>query len=321
MKFDKIDKDILYYMDLEIPFRYSNIAKKIKKSKSFVEFRTKRMLDNEVILEFFPIFDVGKMGFFVYDLYILTKGNSEQEKLIIDYFKNNKLTNCIELVVGAYNLYISFFVKNMYDFENLMIKFTSKFENIILKYDVELISRNYTCAHNYLGYKKPILTHNPNYELKTDVEINEKEKRLIKVLADDPTRTYVDLAKETSMNVKTVISYMKQLLEKRIIYAIRPSVNSNKLGYITKHMIVSLRRRMYHKKEEVIKYFLEHNSTMFISSYLNRSGFSTEVVFKNIEEERAFERNLISKFSDCIKETTYLDKYKEIMYTYLPSEF
>ena len=60
---DKKDQEILYELDLNARQSNAQIAKKVRLSKEVVGYRIKRMLEDEIIIGFYSVIDVTKLGY------------------------------------------------------------------------------------------------------------------------------------------------------------------------------------------------------------------------------------------------------------------
>lgn len=320
MKTDKLDIKILYELDRCGEVNLSSIAKSINRTKSFVKYRLDRMKQGKVLIDFFPIFDLGKLDHKIVDIYFLIKGSKNQEELLIDFFKKDPRINCIEKYIGDYNLYVSYFLKDLIELEDIMEHICDTFSEILLKYDVQIIHKTYTCSHNYLEYPDFINTIESNYNSGEHIPLSNNEIKLMKEIEKDPLETNIKISQKIGVDPKTIKTLKEGLKRKKILYAIRPSLDSNNNGFITKHIILTLKQNKYHKRKKVVNFFLNKKFTMFLSLFLNSNTITGELVFKDLAEFRDFERTLVSDFEDLVHEIHYLDKFEEVHYTYLPPE-
>ncbi len=89
---DKIDRKILYELDLNSRQPVKNIAKKLKLSREVVNYRLKKMIDLKVIRNFTTSISVFKVGSFIVKTYISFIDMSIlKEKEIINYLLKNLL--------------------------------------------------------------------------------------------------------------------------------------------------------------------------------------------------------------------------------------
>ena len=63
MKLDYYDKKILFELDKNSRITTSSIAKQIRKSKQFVDYRIKRLEEEKVILGYTTVIDYSKLGY------------------------------------------------------------------------------------------------------------------------------------------------------------------------------------------------------------------------------------------------------------------
>ena len=70
MKLDLYDKKILFEREKDSSKSVSDIARKIKRSKEFVNFRIHRLEKEEIILGYSAIVDMSKLGYFTFRIYL-----------------------------------------------------------------------------------------------------------------------------------------------------------------------------------------------------------------------------------------------------------
>ena len=80
MKLDLFDKKIIYELEKDSSQPISKIAKKIKRSKEFVNFRMNRLEKEEIILGYSAIVDMAKLGYFTLRVYIKWQNITQEEK-------------------------------------------------------------------------------------------------------------------------------------------------------------------------------------------------------------------------------------------------
>ena len=63
MKFDYYDKKILFELDKDARITTSSLAKKIRKSKQFVDYRIKRLEQEKIISGYISVIDYSRLGY------------------------------------------------------------------------------------------------------------------------------------------------------------------------------------------------------------------------------------------------------------------
>jgi len=80
MKLDIFDKKIIYELEKDSSLPISHIAKKIKRSKEFVNFRIHRLEKENILLGCSAIVDMAKLGYFTFRIYIKWQNMTKDQK-------------------------------------------------------------------------------------------------------------------------------------------------------------------------------------------------------------------------------------------------
>ncbi|MCA9487162.1 MAG: Lrp/AsnC family transcriptional regulator, partial [Nanoarchaeota archaeon] len=177
---DRWDKKILYQLDLDGRISFSKIAKKVGKSKSFVKYRVENLQRKNILLDFVTIIDTSKLGFQTYDIYLQIIEDKSVEDEICDFLKLIPEINCIQKIIGKYQLYISLFVKYFGDLENFFINFLEKYHKVISSYEILMIYKAYSPAHNYLfGNEMKKINHSKALLCSRPIELSKKEIEIL----------------------------------------------------------------------------------------------------------------------------------------------
>src|SRR3989344_8332372 len=90
IKLDLKDKKILYQLDLDCRQTNTEIGRKVGLSKQVVGFRIQRLLEKNLILKFYAVIDISKMGFSVHKNFLRFQNmDKEKERVFIEYAKSN----------------------------------------------------------------------------------------------------------------------------------------------------------------------------------------------------------------------------------------
>ena len=80
MKLDLFDKKIMFELERDSSKPVSAIAKRIKRSKEFVNFRIHRLEKEKIILGYSAIVDMSKLGYFTFRIYLKWQNMTEEQK-------------------------------------------------------------------------------------------------------------------------------------------------------------------------------------------------------------------------------------------------
>jgi len=91
MILDLFDKKIIYELEKDSSQSISGIARKIRRSKEFVNFRINRLEKENIILGYSAIVDMSKLGYFTFRIYLKWQNmTKEQKQHFYDFIKNKE---------------------------------------------------------------------------------------------------------------------------------------------------------------------------------------------------------------------------------------
>lgn len=304
IKIDKLDRKILYYLDVNARMSTLQIAKKLKTSREVVDYRIKRLIKNEVIRRFYSHIQSQKMGYTIYKLYFKIKGlNEEKEKELVDYFIHHPYVYRVVSGDGIYDLIVSITSKDVY-------KLSEMLHELFHRYDANFLSRDMTISVAIYHCRREYLIGKPKKELgplfkggeKGSMILDDKDIEILKILANNARIPIIEIAKEIGITSGAVIYRIKQLEKKEIISAYRCAINLEKIGFILCKVYLSLHFTDPKKERELHQFCLQHPQISFFLYAMGRWNFELEL---EIEDTVAFHnllREIKIRFSDIIKD-------------------
>ncbi|MFH2028279.1 MAG: Lrp/AsnC family transcriptional regulator, partial [Nanoarchaeota archaeon] len=138
LKLNKYDRSILYGLSEDSRQSDQKIAKKIKKSKQFVNYRIKRLVEEKVIRSFqcrvnYQLLEVNILFRVFFKLKNLTE---ESYNNLITYLDKEELIPLYSTYYGVYDLSIIIVEKNLQKAKKILDDFVNKFSENISNYDV-----------------------------------------------------------------------------------------------------------------------------------------------------------------------------------------
>jgi len=324
-KLDLKDKKILYELDLNARQSDSEIAKKVRLSRDSVRYKINRLIENGYINYFMTLLNSMKLGYDWYRTFFKFQNLTlEKEKEIINYLK--KRASWISKVEGVWDLNTGIFVKNIYEFRDLINEFLLKYSSFVVRYDVAIVTREWSYHRDYLVGKKikttkPIVmgfNSNKEYEI---VNIDKIDYKILKTILKNARMKTIDIAREISATEMIVRYRLKKLIENGIIIGFKPFLNVNKLGYIYFKLHFSLQNMDYKKKSSIMSYIHLHPNTVHMTELISGADLETEFQVKDNEEFYGFIKDLRLKFGDLIKDYEFMQYTQEYKFTYLPEMF
>ena len=303
---DSKDHRILYNLFLNSRQSLSSIGKKVGLPKNVVKYRIDRLIENGIILDFNSMIDVFKLGYSVFRLYFVLQFTSpEKEKEIIDFFVESDNTWRVASLNGQYDLLVTILVKNHNHF-------FSFYEEILKKYRYYFKEINFSQIYEMFGYKKAILfeddsSHEKAYEYRYSgdiVDIDKIDYTILHLLSKNSRIPSVEIAKHINTTSATAINRMSKILKSGIIQKYSIEVDSNKLGYRT--FIVNLSITNYEKKNHIIRYL---SSIPFINEiHKTIGGYDLELILftLNFEHFHKMMEDLRNRFPEDLTNYDYL---------------
>lgn len=324
-KLDLKDRKILYELDLNARQTDSEIAKKVGLTRDSVRYRINKLVENGYINYFMTLLNSMKLGYNWYRTFFKFQNLTlEKEKEIIDYLKER--ASWITKVEGIWDLNTGIFVKNVYEYRDLINEFLLKYSSFIERYNVSIVTREWSYHRDYLLNKKqktskPILMgFDSQKEYKTET-IDETDYKILKTILKNARMKTIDIAREIGTTEMVVRYRLKKLIQNGIIIGFKPFLNVHKLGYTYFKLHVTLQNLTEEKKKKIITYIHQHPNTVHMTELVGGADIETEFQVQNNEEFYGCIQDLRLKFGEIIKEYEFMQYTQEYKFTYLPEMF
>ncbi|MEA3379092.1 MAG: hypothetical protein U9Q69_05670 [Nanoarchaeota archaeon] len=255
-KLDKWDICIIKAFETINQENYSKIGKLIKRSKAFVRLRINNLLQNQIISGPKPIVNFLKLGYCCVHIYFNFNKNISEE--VLNFLKKNDNTEYFNVYIGKYQLGI--FLK--YKSEEELVRFVNELKEIesFRLHDIFIIKNYINYPHNFI-YNSIIKN---NYLLEKSINGFKAKNEFLDYLSGK--------IKSTQKKYRLKNKY-------RDYISCRFSLNANKLGFLTKSILIRSKNSLNSK------IFLEsQKSLIFLSETVGRYDIIADLVFKSNKE-------------------------------------
>ena len=315
-KLDLLDRKILSELDQDSRQPYSIIAKKVRSSRTVVEYRIKKLSESGIISSLSAFIDPAKFGLTSWKVYVqLYNKNKTTEEKIIQFLQKNDKVWWVIRCEGNFDLMFSFLAKSVHEFHELLNEFQvnfSKFEariEITTHIDPDFFSRDYLLNKPSKKVCETFLQEPNTQKLdKTDIEI-------LKNLAMDSRIPSTELALKLKSTPRIINYRIKELLKNKVITHFRLIPNVNKIDLDYYKVMISL-KDLDKEKEKKFKYFLEVHPN--IINYSNSWGpweIEFEVEIENYKKLIGLINQIRSEFFGIIRKTEFVLIYEELKAT------
>ena len=322
---DLKDRKILYELDLNARQSDSEIAKKVGLTRDSVRYRINKLVENGYINYFMTLLNSMKLGYDWYRTFFKFQNLTiEKEKEIIDYLK--KRASWISKVEGIWDLNTGIFVKNVYEYRDLINEFLLKYSSFIERYDVSIVTREWSYHRDYLLNKKqktskPILMgFDPQKQYRIEI-IDETDYKILKTILKNARMKTIDIARDIKTTEMVVRYRLKNLIKNGIIIGFKPFLNVHKLGYTYFKLHLTLQNLTPEKKKSIVNYIHQHPNTVHMTELVGGADLEAEFQVKTNEDFYAHVQELRLKFGDIIRDYEFMQYTQEYKFTYLPEMF
>lgn len=324
-KLDLKDRKILYELDLNARQSDSEIAKKVGLTRDSVRYRINKLIEDGYINYFMTLLNSMKLGYDWYRTFFKFQNLTiQKEKEIIDYLQ--KSASWISKVEGIWDLNTGIFVKNVYEYRDLVDEFLLKYSSFIERYEVSIVTREWSYHKDYLLNKKKktskpiVMGFNTQKEYKIET-IDEIDYKILKTILKNARMKTIDIARKVKTTEMVIRYRIKKLIENGIIIGFKPFLNVHKLGYIYFKLHVTLQNLTPEKKKNIMQYIYQHPNTVHMTELVGGADLETEFQVKTNEEFYAYVQDLRLQFGDIIRDYEFMQYTKEYKFTYLPEMF
>jgi Lrp/AsnC family transcriptional regulator, leucine-responsive regulatory protein len=310
---DKIDKKILSELDLNSRQPISIIAKRLKLSRTIVEYRMQQLEKLGVIRGYVAFLDPYKFGFASWKVYFKFQNmNKEIEKEIHDYLGKQKNIWWVISTMGSYDLMFCVLAKNAYDFYESLMNFQQKFNKIVL----EIAITNHINSHFFnRGYLKKIkggkvigdtFTKKPSIE-----KLDQIDYKILKVVSEKARMPSTEIAKKLKTTPAVIIHRLKNLEKKALFVHYILNLDVKRFGYEFYKVMITLKDFTKQDLNSLKEFFKNHPNIENNSQSYGPWNMEFEMEVENYQMFNQVLDELRGNFSNIITKINYVLIKKE----------
>ena len=311
---DKLDWKILHVLDWNGRMPINKIAKIVKSNKDVVAYRIKRLEEKKIIVRYFPVLDMYKLGYHTSRLYFdLEEMNEEKEKEFLDFLDKDMNAGLIFRMDYPYRYGIFLWTKSIYEVEKAIEKIKRKLGKELIRYNHSLICTFRQYPKDYLFEKK---YHETSYTLepKEKEDCNENDFKILTELSKNARISTVQIANILRIPQSTVSDKIKNMEKKKVILGYRAEIDFIKLGYMNYFLEIYLDENQ--NLPQIEAWANSHKNVVWLQKIVGTCDIEIEVEVKNRVELETFLNELRSKFNNIRKIVFFSQEYKKL--TFLP---
>lgn len=290
---DKVDMKLLSELDENSRKPLSQIAKKLRVNQNTLQFRLKKLTENEIILGFYPSIDLSKLGFMAVRVYFSFVNTSpEEEKTILLELTKSKICTVVAELEANYDVMFMAGVKNISEFYSFWNNFKEKHRKFIEREEISFVVK---VEH----FKRSYLLNAPRKDSEkvggaVEIKLDNEDKKILSILAKDCRVSSLDISEKTKIPPRTVIFKIKQLEKKGVILGYRINLNLSKLNY--EYFKLNIRLSDTKRVKELDNFCRQNLNVIFIDYTVSKWDFEMDLEMKGKEELIEFIKSLKRKF-------------------------
>lgn len=316
-KLDSKDWKILYQLDIDARQSNSEIGKKIKSSKEFVNYRIKRLIDEGIIKGFYTVIDTFKLGYLSCRFFVKLKNDTpKNEKEILDYFIRNSKYWWVDSISGFRNFGVVSWLKSIDDFQEEKEAFMKKFKNKIMEAQQSIYTRFYIYNREYLSNKKIRETKGFILKGSQEIKLENTDYNILKNIANNAKKPITEIAQELKTTSMVVMYRIKKMKEQKIILGFRAMIDLSKIGYYWYKIEFELEK--YEVKKDLLSYFQVHPNIVYAYETIGGPDLEVELEVRSYEEFKSILDDIREKYGESIRNYEHMLWYKEHKLTFMP---
>ncbi len=319
LNISKKDRDLLFQLNQNSRQTTAQLAKKIGLSKQSATYRINNLKERGLIFQFYSLINFTALGYHPYKIFL--RMNNLSNKEINEYLRllqNKKYVVWTMHCGGHFDIVVGIISKNSEHFRKIYLEILSENQDKIADSDHSTIISAHQKNKEYLSESKEKSKLNNFYTDKALDTIDEKDSKILKLLAPNSKMPTIDIAKEIGLTTEAVRVRINNLKRKNILMGSSVLININKLNLLGYKILLKLKNKSQDHINELIKYLLNKPKILEIINTLGNWDIEFDIEIGSVEELNNIITEIRTKFKEIILEYEALIKYKEHSYNYYP---
>ncbi|MEK6937547.1 MAG: Lrp/AsnC family transcriptional regulator [Nanoarchaeota archaeon] len=320
MKLDLKNKKLIYELDIDSRQPASQLARKIGISKQGCTFKINNLLKNKVIISFPTVINTPLIGHLSFRMYFKLIDVSPQEE---QEFRNYLIQHSeVPWVVGSegkWDYIIVVFPSDFEAFEKFNLELNNHYGQFIEKKDIALVTQaNHFRAGYILGQKRDLLPLIYAGQPKKVVELDQIEKNILTLLAQNARYPLVEMAKLINVPAKNISYHIDKLKSIGVIEGFTLTLDLDQIGFERYKMFIRSKNLSEKIEKSFIQYARMHPYLLYYSKSIGENDVELEFVVRNGNHLREIIADIRNRFGEVIKSYETLKIYKEFKLNYYP---
>jgi Lrp/AsnC family transcriptional regulator, leucine-responsive regulatory protein len=319
---DNRDKRIMFELDKNSRQSITEISKKTKIPRNIVNYRIEKLIEEGIITKFVTEVALGKIGYFTYKIYCQISGLSkfEQEKFYNNLIKNKDFI-WVAKCEGRWDLLLASYSRNIIEFNKIKKSFLLKYGKHISDYSITIVDEAYILERIHLLEDKKSREFFELYIGGSEiVELDSKDKELLRILANDARIKIIDISKKLGLNIRTILSKINILEKKGVIQGYTTFFDLKKIKYQFFKSCIYLKDLNERRYSALISFCKNNKNVIHLIESVGPWEVEIEVESKTNKEFQELNNEIRNSFSDIVRKVESVIISDEMKLEFLPKK-
>lgn len=308
---DKIDLKILQKLEENARISITSLARATRLSKEVVQYRLKKMEENDILLGSRAVIAPAKLGYMYHKVLLkFVPLHIKQEKEWLSWAIHRPEMVWVGICEGEWNGEMTIRTQNFLEFSEFIETFLQMFGELILKKEILMVKVSHLFHRKFLSSTNEY-PHELSHDFFSDVvKVDEKDEQIIYALTQNARTKLTTIAQQVNLSPEAVASRLKNLERTKVIIGYRPKINYKSFGIQNYKVFLSLKDPR--QKEKIISYCRYQASGDTIMEFVGCYDLQLTFLLKSQIEFRLLLAEIRDLFGSNILEYETLAAYPEI---------
>lgn len=319
-KLDLKDRKILSMLSENSRAPLNAIAKKARLSRDAVDYRIKRLVKDGIIILFFPIINLEKLGYETFHIFFLVDemDRKKQDEFLAFLQDNPNVKNIIEYS-DRWDYEVVIVARNLREFDDITSQITSRFPQLIFEKEKMQVIKGYNSIHLPLKFYEQsghkVEEESEDYR---QVKLDEIDLNILKILSENCRTSSVKIAEKVDLTSDAVNYRIKKMLDGNVIRRFTILVNLSALNYSWYTFSISMKTFNNSYDSKFRQFVVTHPYILRAVKTLGVWDFLLYVAADSPKHFHSTVKEIKIHFADIIRNHQTLLAYKEHLYAPFP---
>jgi Lrp/AsnC family leucine-responsive transcriptional regulator len=313
-RIDVIDQKILYMLSTNCRISNTAIAKELKINREVVSYRIRQMMDNRLIMGFFTLINMRKLGLFTHMVYVKLKA-LESEKNIVRFLETHEQVTAVLTFSGRFDLYFEVSTKTLEEFDSFFNGFMKMHASAINEFIIlnqldefftgdkmvlddfsdELVKDLSIVEAKGSSFQKEFMSRKTPSGGHPEVRIDAEDRKILECLHHDARASLKEISKKTDLTPNAVKARLSSLVENGVIECFKPIISFAALGYQWYMVLLNIRGEDERKFRSYLQF---HKNVEWCIRCIGQWNYQISVFARDNREFHEVLNDLRERFSE-----------------------